>query len=113
MEKLIAVMKLLNNWMNSESFFFLDLLFLCGISIFNIIETRVINSPAFYNISSVVVNCMFTWYFCYCRALNSKDVITLRRSIQLLSHLFRLSTLGLVVHMITTLQRIKLTLMTM
>ena len=51
----------------------------------------------FYTVGALVFNSVIFFYFSYCRQLNGKDVITLRRSIQLLSHSFQLCTIGLLV----------------
>jgi hypothetical protein len=51
----------------------------------------------FYVDGALAINVIFLWYFCYCRYLNGKDIITLRRSIQLLSHSFQISLVGLLV----------------
>lgn len=107
--------------MNTEEFLYLDLILTLILSIYSFVITRniappqynyesvVITSPStqnssypymphgikFYIYGNLIINVLFFWYFSYCRYLNGKDVITLRRSIQLLSHSFQLSSVGL------------------
>jgi hypothetical protein len=92
-----SIARLFNNAMNTESFFFFDLVFVLAIAAYNIVYTKVIHATKVYTIGSLSVDAAFVWYFSYCRYLNGRDVITLRRSIQLLSHLFQLMTIGLLV----------------
>jgi hypothetical protein len=95
--KLWAIMRIINNFMNREAFFFVDLAFCLSFCIYNIVTTHVMKALEFYTVGPLVINATFFWYFCYCRYLNGKDVITLRRSIQLLSHSFQLCTIGMLV----------------
>lgn len=97
LSKAWALCALINNFMNSEGFFFIDLIFVSVMSLYNFYVSTV--APVFfvYVLAAFIVNIILTWYFAYCRALNGKDVITLRRSIQLLSHLFQLTTIGILV----------------
>lgn len=110
----ITVIRLLNNMMNMEIFFYLDLILTLFLSIYSLLITRnIANNPQFiyqqvatddnsaypnmphairfYFYGNLIVNSYFLWNFSYCRFLNGKDIITLRRSIQLLSHCFQLS----------------------
>ena len=123
-QKLIAMIRLLNNLMNMEQFFYLDLIITLFLSLYSFFITRDVannsqfqyqnintinaqyyydNYPymppgiSFYFYGNLIVNSYFLWYFSYCRFLNGKDVITLRRSIQFLSHCFQLSSVGLLV----------------
>lgn len=97
LSKAWALCALINNFMNSEGFFFIDLMFVSVMSLYNYYVSTV--APVFfvYVFAAFILNIILTWYFAYCRALNGKDVITLRRSIQLLSHLFQLTTIGILV----------------
>ena len=124
-QKVVTIMRLLNNLMNMEQFFYLDLILTLFLSIYAFVITRdvannsqqfqyetgitaqlyssTLNYPymphgiQFYFYGNLIVNSYFLWYFSYCRFLNGKDVITLRRSIQLLSHCFQLSSVGLLI----------------
>jgi hypothetical protein len=86
-----------NNFMNREAFFYMDLVICVAFSIFNATVTNPMKAFTFYIDGASAINVIFLWYFCYCRYLNGKDVITLRRSIQLLSHSFQISLTGLLV----------------
>lgn len=122
-QKVITIIRLLNNFMNTEEFFYLDLIVTLILSLYSFFITRKITTPQYYYESlditspsiknpnypyipegvqfyiygNLIVNVLFFWYFSYCRYLNGKDIITLRRSIQLLSHGFQLSSIGLLV----------------
>jgi hypothetical protein len=95
--KLWATFRIVNNFMNREAFFYVDLIICVGFSIYNATVTKPMKAFTFYVDGALVINVIFLWYFCYCRYLNGKDVITLRRSIQLLSHSFQISLVGLLV----------------
>jgi hypothetical protein len=95
--KLWSLARIINNFMNREAFFYIDLIFCVSFCIYNVLATRIMKSLEFYTVGALIVNCVFLWYFSYCRHLNGKDVITLRRSIQLLSHSFQLCTIGILV----------------
>ena len=124
LQKLISLIRLCNNYMNMEAFFYFDLILTLILSIYSLAMT---NNPKhnshyqydqpiestgfsynplypymppgiqFYFYGNLFANCFFLWYFSYCRFLNGKDVITLRRSIQLLSHAFQLGSIGLLI----------------
>jgi hypothetical protein len=118
-QKVVTIMRLLNNLMNMEQFFYLDLILTLFLSIYAFVITRDVannlqyiiqpqvqaeyptpympHGIQFYFYGNLIANSYFLWYFSYCRFLNGKDVITLRRSIQLLSHFFQLSSIGLLI----------------
>ena len=121
-QKIITIIRLLNNIMNMEQFFYLDLIITLFLSLYSFFITRnvannsqyiVQSKPAveydyniypsmpsgiqFYFYGNLIVNSYFLFYFSYCRFLNGKDIITLRRSIQLLSHCFQISSIGLLI----------------
>jgi hypothetical protein len=97
--KLWTCCRLINNITNSESFFFLDFVISVGICVFNVVETSngMTKRFNFATLGALIVNAGLLWYFCYCRSLSGKDVITLRRSIQLLNHFYQLSTIDILV----------------
>lgn len=97
LSKLWALIRIINNFMNREAFFYIDLIFCLSFCIYNVVTTRLYAALEFYTLGALVVNAVLFWYFSYCRYLNGKDVITLRRSIQLLSHAFQLTTIGMLV----------------
>jgi hypothetical protein len=96
-QKLWAVARIINNFMNREAFFYIDQLFCVCFCIYNVETTRVTKAFEFYSFGTLFLNCVLLWYFSYCRHLNGKDVITLRRSIQLVSHSFQLCIVGMLI----------------
>lgn len=96
-QKTWAVFKLMNNFMNREVFFFSDLIIVLAFSFYNFFTVHLMKGLTFYIVGNLILNCALFWFFCYCRSFNGKDVVTLRRSVQLLSHLFQFSTIGLLV----------------
>jgi CDP-diglyceride synthetase len=95
--KLRAIFTIVNNFMNKEAFFYMDLIICAAFSIYNATVTKPMKAFVFYIDGALVINLVLLWYFCYCRYSNGKDVTTLRRSIQLLSHSFQVSLVGLLV----------------
>jgi hypothetical protein len=95
--KIWAMFTIVNNFMNKEAFFYIDLIICVAFSISNAAVTKPMKAFVYYVDGALAINAIFLWYFCYCRYLNGKDVITLRRSIQLLSHSFQISLIGLLV----------------
>jgi hypothetical protein len=96
-KKVWSIFKIINNFMNREQFFYIDHAICIGFSIYNYVAVHVMSAFDYYTIGMLGVNCTFLWYFSYCRYLNGKDIITLRRSIQLLSHGFQITTVGLII----------------
>jgi hypothetical protein len=96
-KKVWSIFKIINNFMNREAFFYIDHVICIGFSIYNYLAVHVMSAFDYYTIGMLAVNCTFLWYFSYCRYLNGKDIITLRRSIQLLSHGFQITTVGLII----------------
>ena len=124
-QKILTIIRLLNNMMNMEQFFYLDLIITLFLSLYSYFISSDVASNTqqyhyqtnvtaetysplykypymphgirFYFVGNLVVNAYFLWYFSYCRFLNGKDVITLRRSIQLLIHCFQFSSIGLLI----------------
>jgi hypothetical protein len=95
--KIWATCKIVNNFMNKEGFFYMDMVICVAFSIYTATITTPMKAFEFYRYGPLAVNLVFLWYFSYCRYLNGKDVITLRRSIQLISHSFQISMVGLLV----------------